>query len=347
MTRTEFNPAKLGVFLIGGLALAVAAFLFWGPVSDLWQRKYLIFFDETATGLDPGSVVRLNGVTIGKVDSIDLFWDPAQTNRVYTAVVVQLDPAKVKRISKNGQSFDTLLGNKEISGHLGLSGLVSLTLEVDLKVEEGPLRTNDYHPWVQSNYSVYFGKHDWIPARQSTIAKVMEKLDDVLNNEGLANLIGSVGSLMATNNTNGLISKTTSALDNFNILSTTLNKTLVSNTNDLRVAVRNFAALSANAGPKLDTLVSNLDDAAVSARVNLDKFGAGVDFITNSLPSLLTNLDALSAQLGVVLRGAAPIPPQALDTLRSLQDTSDSLRRLIDFVERHPDSLLRGRAQEK
>ena len=347
MTRTEFHPAKLGAFVVGGLLLAVLAFVLWGPLSDLWQIKYLIFFDETATGLDPGSVVRLNGVTIGKVDSIDLYWDKTQTNRVYTAVVAQLDPAKVKSISKGGQSFDAMLANKEISARLGISGVVSFTLEVDLKIEPEPLKTNEYHVWNQSDYAPYYGNHDWIPARQSTIAKVMEKLDDVLNNQGIPNLIGSVESLVDTNNTNGLIFKASSAMDSFNILSFTLNSTLLSNTNDLRTAVSNFALLSANTGPKLDTLMSNLNAASLSARTNLDKFGDGIAFITNSLPGVLKDLEYLSAQLNVFLLGAAPFPPQAMETLRSAQDTLESLRRLIDYVERHPDSLLRGRALEK
>jgi hypothetical protein len=258
-----------------------------------------------------------------------------------------LDPGKVKSISKGGHSFDAMLADKEISACLGISGVVSFTLEVDLKVEPEPLKPGEYRTWNQTNYAGYYGKHDWIPARQSTIAKVMERLDDVLNNEGIPNLISAVGSIMDTNNTNGLIFKMSSAMDNFNALAATLHQTLQNNTNDLRTAISNFARLSTNTGPKLDTLISNLNDASLSARVNLDKFGAGVEFITNSLPGVLTNLDALSAQLSVVLRGAAPLPPQALETLRSLQDTVESLQRLIEYVERNPDSLLRGRAKEK
>ena len=347
MTRTEFNPAKLGVFLIGGLALAVMAFILWGPLSDLWQKRYVVFFDEAATGLDVGSPVRLNGVNIGKVESIDLYFDPTQTNKVYTAVVVQLDPHKVNSISKGGVGFNAMLANKEVSAMLGISGLVSMTLEVDLKIEPHPLKESDYHTWVVSNYANYYGKYPWIPARQSIIAKVMEKLDDVLENEALPSIIGSLGALISTNNSNGLVFKVSAAADNFTSLTKTMNTMLAVNTNDIHTVVSNFALLSADVAPKLDMLVSNLSNASISAQTNLDKFGAGVQFITNSLPGILTNLDALSAELSVVLRGAAPIPPQAVETLRSLQDTSESLHRLVDFVERHPESLLRGRASEK
>src|SRR5271170_4821596 len=112
MTRTEFHPAKLGAFVVGALLLAVLAVILWGPLNGLWEKRYVIFFDETATGLDPGATVRLNGVAIGRVDSIDLFYD--QTNKVYSAVVVKLDRDRVKRISKGGQSFDDMLRGREV-----------------------------------------------------------------------------------------------------------------------------------------------------------------------------------------------------------------------------------------
>jgi hypothetical protein len=132
MTRTEFNPAKLGAFVIGALLLAVIAIILWGPLNNLWQKKYVIFFDETSKGLEAGATVRLNGVSIGNVNSIDLFYD--QTNKVYSAVVVQLDRTKVKRISKGGQSFDDMLRAKELSAQFGISGVVSLKLDVDLEI---------------------------------------------------------------------------------------------------------------------------------------------------------------------------------------------------------------------
>ncbi|HEY3860653.1 MAG TPA: MlaD family protein [Verrucomicrobiae bacterium] len=347
MTRIEYQPAKLGGFVVGGIVLAMLAFILWGPLANLWERKYVIFFDETATGLDPGSAVRLNGVTIGKVDSIDLFWDQTQTNRVYTAVVVFMDPAKIKSISKGGQSFDSMLAKKEISARLGISGIVSLALEVELKIEPEPLKPSDYRAWHMKDYSAYFGRREWIPARQSTIAKVLAKLDDVLGGESIPNIITSISVLLDTNNPNGLIFKTSRTMDNLHGLISTVNKTIASNTNDLRAAMSNLSQLAASVRPKLDLLLSNLNNASISARDNLDKFGAGVGAITNSLPDVLADLDGVSAQLNVVLRGAAPVPPQALAALRSLQDTLESLQRLLDYVESHPDALLRGRATEK
>jgi paraquat-inducible protein B len=351
MSRTEFHPAKLGAFVIGALVLGAIALILWGPLNDIWQKRYVIFFDETATGLDPGATVRLNGVGIGKVDSIDLFFDPTQTNKVYSAVVVQLNPKSLKRISKGGESFDDMLKKKEISAQLGISGVISFKLDVDLKIEH--LIGNEYRAWNRSEYQDYFDD-DWIPARESTVAKVMAKLDEVLNNEGIPNLLSSLTSLVDTNNTNGLVFKTSGAMDSFHVLAVNVNEALVNNTNDIKMAVSNLARLYTNGEPNLNTVLSNLNGAVLSARatlgkvdVGVDKVGAGVEFMTNRLASISANLEARSAELGVLLRGAAELPPQTAQTLHSLQDSIASLQRLLDYVERHPESLVRGRAKEK
>jgi paraquat-inducible protein B len=350
MTRTEFNPAKLGAFVVGALLLAVAAVILWGPLNGLWEKKYVIFFDETATGLDPGATVRLNGVAIGRVDSIDLLYD--QTNKVYSAVVVKLDRDRVKRVSKGGQSFDDMLQNKEVSAQLGISGLVSFKLFVDLKVE--PLRADEYRAWKKSEYEKYYADDEWIPARESTIAKVIEKLEDVLNSEGITNLVNSVSRLLDESTTNRLVFKTSAAIDAFRVLATNANEILVTNRVELAMAISNITQLASNitqlasnTSPKLDTVFAKMIGAADSIQTNLAVFGADSDLMATNFASIRANLEERSAELGVLLRGAASLPPQAAEDLRSLQDTIQSLQRLIEYVERHPESIARGRASEK
>jgi paraquat-inducible protein B len=343
MTRTEFNPAKLGAFVIGAFLLAVIAIILWGPLNNLWQKKYVIFFDESAKGLDVGATVRLNGVSIGHVNSIDLFYD--QSNKVYSAVVVQLDRTKVKRISKGGQSFDDMLRNKELSSELGISGVVSLKLDVALVV--GLLKEGDYRSWKYREYREFYGDIDWIPARQSTIAKVLAKLEDVLNGPGITNLIGSVGKILDDTSTNHLILETTSTIKAIRVLATNVNEILLTNKDYLTTTMSHLTEFSSEAGPELRKTLAKLDVAADSVQTNMAAFGSGVDVMATNFYGIRTNLDARLAEIGVLLRGAAPLPPQAAETLRGLQDTLESLQRLIDYVERHPDSVLRGRAKEK
>jgi len=76
-------------------------------------------------------------------------------------------------------------------------------------------------------------------------------------------------------------------------------------------------------------------------------FGANIDLMGTNFASIRTNLEARSAELGVLLRGAAPLEPQAAEIWRSLQDTIQSLQRLIDLWSAIPSRWARGRATEK
>lgn len=324
--------------MIGALLLAVTAIILWGPLNGLWQKRYVIFFDETATGLDAGSTVRLNGVAIGKVDSIDLFYD--QTNKVYSAVVVQLDRKKLSRISMGGHPFDDMLRGREVSAQLGISGLISLKLYVELKVEVEPLKAEGYRKWKYSEYRKYYGNKDWIPARQSTIARVMEKVEDLLNSEGITNLIGSVTRLLNESATNRLVFKASSALDSIHDAGTNVSDFLQANKDEVKIALGHLTQLASNS-------LSKVDGAADSLNTNLAKFGTNTDLMAANFADIRTNLDARSTELGVLLRGTAPLPPETAETLRQLQETLQSLERLMDYLERNPDSLLRGRAKEK
>ncbi len=338
MKRTEFNPAKLGAFVIGALLLAAAAIILWGPLNGLWEKRYVIFFDETAAGLDTGATVRLNGVAIGNVDSIDLFYD--QTNKVYTAVVVQLDRQKLRRISMGGHPFDGMLRSKEVTAQLGISGLISLKLYVELKVEVEPLKAEGYRKWKYSEYRKYYGNKDWIPARQSTIAKVMEKMEELMNSEGISKLISSVTRLLEESDTNHLVIKVAGTLDSIHDAGTNVSDFLQANRDEIKITLNHLTQLASNS-------LSKVDGAADSLNTNLAKFGTDTDVLATNFAALRMSLDARSKELGVLLRGAAALPPQTAETLRELQDTLQSLQRLVDYLERHPDSVLRGRAKEK
>ncbi|MCL4741543.1 MAG: MCE family protein [Phycisphaerales bacterium] len=67
------NNLVAGLFLLGGVALAVFASFVLSDISIARTETYEVHFDihEGATGLDPDAEVRLGGQPVGKVTSID------------------------------------------------------------------------------------------------------------------------------------------------------------------------------------------------------------------------------------------------------------------------------------
>jgi len=72
------NPAVIGMFVIGAVALAVVAVTVWGS-GKLFRRQYpaVCYFPGSVNGLSVGAPVKFRGVQIGEVTDVRLLY--AQT----------------------------------------------------------------------------------------------------------------------------------------------------------------------------------------------------------------------------------------------------------------------------
>jgi phospholipid/cholesterol/gamma-HCH transport system substrate-binding protein len=70
---TQKTKLTVGIFVAGGLTLAIIAIIALGMFSFFRKGQYYAtYFDESVQGLDVDSLVKYRGVSIGRVDSIDV-----------------------------------------------------------------------------------------------------------------------------------------------------------------------------------------------------------------------------------------------------------------------------------
>jgi paraquat-inducible protein B len=98
-----------------------------------------------------------------------------------------------------------------------------------------------------------------------------------------------------------------------------------------------------------DEIGRNLNETLVQARTAIDQLGpdaqASLAEVRRTLQSVQETLARADRQL---LDPSAPIQRNAEQTLLDLQRAAQSLRVLADYLQRHPESLLRGKpADEK
>src|SRR5882672_5365884 len=69
----ESRRFRLGIFVLGGLALAIAGIIALSA-GRLFQHTYPVYcyFQENVQGLEPGSPVKFRGVEIGRVEEVSL-----------------------------------------------------------------------------------------------------------------------------------------------------------------------------------------------------------------------------------------------------------------------------------
>ena len=89
------RPAVVGAFVLGGLAIVVAAILFFGG-EDVLARKTMavVYFEGSVGGLVPGAPVTFRGVHVGSVSNVSLTIDPT-VMRARIPVYLKLEPDRV------------------------------------------------------------------------------------------------------------------------------------------------------------------------------------------------------------------------------------------------------------
>jgi paraquat-inducible protein B len=93
---SKANPAVIGGFVIGAIALLVIGLLVFGGTNWFAQRNtYVAYFPGSVKGLRVGAPVDFRGVTIGQVAQIRVLFDPqAVTARI--PVIMELDPSQIE-----------------------------------------------------------------------------------------------------------------------------------------------------------------------------------------------------------------------------------------------------------
>jgi paraquat-inducible protein B len=71
------DPALIGAFVFGALALSAGALFFFGGRNPLArQKRIVVFFDRSISGLDRGAPVKLRGVRAGRIIGIRALLGP-------------------------------------------------------------------------------------------------------------------------------------------------------------------------------------------------------------------------------------------------------------------------------
>ena len=88
---TKANPTLIGLFVVTGLALAVVGIVTFGS-GRLFSDKtdFILYFNDTMKGLNPGAPVKWQGVTIGSVKEVMILHNQAADDFA-NPVLIEID----------------------------------------------------------------------------------------------------------------------------------------------------------------------------------------------------------------------------------------------------------------
>jgi len=253
--------------------------------ADRQVKSYILYFDESLRGLQPGSIVDFRGVEFGEVAAINVEYDRVHEKFLFP-VLINVYPDRIRSRYMEKAEQPTEDSHKLVSqmiehgfrAQLRVSSLLTGQLYIALdffptaeKVKPQPQLTPMPLPTIQGN----------IAQLQTTLMNAAKKLDQL----PLDKIGRDADDLLLT-----------------------ANKTLT-NTNQLIIKLHSDLA-----------------------------------------PEAKTTLTQMQTTLQQVEQGVAPgsnLQTDMHETLTSIRRVADSLRILTEYLDKHPESLLRGKTVDQ
>jgi paraquat-inducible protein B len=326
------NPTLIGAFVFGAILIGVGAVVFFGSV-DFFSKKqtYVSYFNQSVSGLQIGSNVKFKGVTVGKVTKV-LLGFVGNDQPVFAKVFYQIDEKIiVKDFGPGGPEVDlpnpqvhAQLIEQGLRARLDFESLISGQLYVALDFIKTGAAPATLHKGVGDENALE------IPGQPSDIEAILANLTKAIGN------LGNVDFLTISKDFQSLI---VSARDGIEALKLA----------DLGNSLNNLVN-----GPDLKGALSSVKQSFEQLDVTLKKLDGELDPISQNLnPTLeeakktMTQLQSATAKLDKMLSSNSNFRYQLDSALSQIGTAADSLRRLSEFLERNPNSIIFGRKPAK
>lgn len=317
------RPAVVGGFILGALALGVAAILFFGGVQLFaTTRRVVVFFSESVAGLDVGAPVTFHGVRIGSVQSTSVHFS-ADTLTARIPVFLEIQP---KQITWEGKKLGGTMADYErlvqagLRAQLALQSIVTGQLRVDL----------DFRPGTPAQVIGTIKGVPEIPAVPSELGQLRNELTNLPLREladAAQRTLRSLGRL-----SDHLDAKLDPLADSVQHTADAAARTL--QTTD--EAVRRVQA-------DASTALHDLDSLLVDTRRQVDVRGSELSRTLTTSDRAAGQAETLLESLNGLAEPRAPFRGDLEAAARDLAASASSLRSFSETVERNPNALLIGR----
>ena len=306
----QASKMMIGVFLIIALFLLIASLVVFGSGKFFTKtQKFVLYFNEPVKGLDVGSPVLFQGVAVGSVISIDIIADPIKRQANIPVIIqIELDRFKFRKPSEtlNPQKDMPLLIEEGFRATLTMQSLITGKLLIEL----------DYYPstpLILKNIDKEYIEIPTIPSTTSKLAQALDKLD-----------------------LEAIQTKLESALDG--IAKLVNNPDLAASIGHLKETLRDARKLVNRVDRQVDPLAQDTKKTVK----DIGKLARDLDARVGELaPSLEKTLSAMRG----VISDDAPLIVEMDNTLKAISAASRSFRQLADYLEQHPEALIRGKGK--
>lgn len=310
------NPTVIGIFVLVAFALGIGMILLVTSSRFFSHTKeYILYFDASLTGLDPGAPVKFRGVTVGAVKEVLVHYNESPSDSALPVIIAINADLMKKRSDAAFNLLDSVQMNEHVKrglrGKVQTQSILTGLLYVELDFLPGTPTTlhqvkNEYHEIPTAPVDVQIFQVDFAEITRR-LNKLLGNLDDSLSqvqmrelNRGLTNLLTSLNTLANLPELTNTVLSARQTLDEFRELS---------------------IALRSKVGP----LSTAADQTMIDSRATLQEVRMGVQDVRD------------------ILAPEAPLRRDLETTLNDLSAAARSISALAEFLNRHPNALISGR----
>ena len=313
--------------LVGAFVLVAAALTFVGLVllssGQLFSahRTFVAFFPNAVGGLKPGAQVTLRRVPVGEVSDVQLVFPGTSYTDSRIMVVLHVRQGAIRDIS--GPASIAQLSDADLAQAFVAAGLRAVARSSSPVAGQKTVDL-DFQPNLPARFAGIPTPYPEIPTAPTGMELLNDKLEDTLKrladvplDEVLLQIRTTLTSAQKVLDSRDL----SASLKNLRVTLETANHALASS--EKTMASVDGVALDARA-------------TMASANETLKKLGASIEQTNRTLATLDRNVER-----------TAEVQFETSVTLDEMRELLKSLRLLIESVQRHPESLLRGKPNPK
>jgi len=344
------NTTLIGAFIIGAITLMVAAILALGGSSLLKESDhFVLYFSGSVKGLGIGAPVQLKGVTLGKVTAINLVYDlenESFLNRVAFeitegAIKVAGSPHKVRALSEESTVEETVdkLVEDGLRAKLKLQSVLTGQLLVAF----------DFYPDTPIDRVGLKDELHELP----TLPSDMDALEQTLENLDIGGLVNSIKN--AAKGFDTLVNSSS-----MQTLAANLNQTLADYrklADDLRTETRVMLADARRLIKTTETQIppmargitataADLKRTIIHLDQQLQPIMASIEAAVVSADQAFDHADAMLSNMAYLSSEESTLIYRINETLTETRKAANALALLADYLNRHPEALLRGKKAE-
>jgi paraquat-inducible protein B len=324
MTK-KTNPKLIGGFVVGAIVLVVAGVMIFGSGKFFAEKhRWVLYFPGSVKGLTVGAPVTLEGVNIGTVTDVKIVFD-RETLKFYAPVYVEIFPDRIKDIGEyvakeapDTEEVMKALVQRGLRGQLDLQSLVTGKLQVSFAMHPG---TEIYYAGIDKSVT----EIPTLPTTMQQLAKMLENIDIKGMAEDIRKAVAGVEQLATSPELAEAVTSLNKTLQDFGKLARNVDSRVGPLTTSIEETMRDTQKLVNNVDAQIDPTFAQLQDTLKTAEAALQKAKlalAGVDDVVGVDSAFIYQLNK---------------------TVKELQVMAQSINALANYLQRQPDSLIRGK----